>query len=165
MTYLPAVRFSIEPVLAIATGAVLILGSTHNEIRMEPRISIVTLGVRDLQRSISFYQDGLGLPIENDGQGIAFFAFEGTKLALYPRDKLAEDATVDSSGSGFSGITLSHNVRTKEEVDAVLRLAASVGGRIVKPAQEVFWGGYSGYFEDPDGHLWEVAWNPHFDFE
>jgi hypothetical protein len=130
---------------------------------MEARISIVTLGVGDLPRAIAFYRDGLGLPMINDGAGIAFFQLEGVRLALYPRAALAEDATVEDAGpAAFSGITLAHNLGSKGEVDALLAHAASVGGRIVKPAQDVFWGGYSGYFADPDGHLWEVAWNPDF---
>jgi catechol 2,3-dioxygenase-like lactoylglutathione lyase family enzyme len=93
------------------------------------------------------------------------FSLGGIVLALYPREKLAEDATVETAGHGFSGITLAHNTKSKDEVDEVLKTAAGVGGAIVKPAQEVFWGGYSGYFTDPDGHLWEVAWNPFFEFD
>jgi len=131
---------------------------------MEPRLSIVTLGVSDLPRAIAFYRDGLGLPMINDGEGIAFFQLEGVRLALYPRTALAEDAKLPDPGpQSFSGITLAHNLRSREEVDALLAHAAQVGGRIVKPAQDVFWGGYSGYFADPDGHLWEVAWNPYFE--
>lgn len=90
---------------------------------------------------------------------------KGTQLALYPRAALAEDATVPAEGSGFSGITLAHNARSKEAVDALLQVAVDAGARLVKPAQEVFWGGYSGYFADPDGHLWEVAWNPYFEID
>lgn len=88
---------------------------------------------------------------------------EGSWIALYPREKLAEDATVSSDGSGFTGITLAHNVKTKAEVNAVIALAAKAGARIVKKPQQVFWGGYSGYFADPDGYLWEVAYNPFTD--
>lgn len=137
-------------------------GQSNNSEQMEPRISIVTLGVADLERAITFYRDGLGLPMQDNGEDIAFFALKGTWLALYPREALAEDATVDASGSGFSGVTLAHNVRSREAVDVLLETAKAAGARIVKPAQETFWGGYSGYFADPDGHLWEVAWNPHF---
>lgn len=130
---------------------------------MEPRISIITLGVSDLARSVRFYGDGLGLPLrEGSGDVIAFFQTRGTWLALFPRDVLAADATVPSDGSGFPGFTLAHNVRSREEVDAVLREAEAVGARIVKPAADTEWGGYSGYFADPDGFLWEVAWNPQF---
>ena len=129
---------------------------------MEPRISLVTLGVTDLDRSVAFYRDGLKLPLFQEPSGVAFFKTSATWLGLYPREKLAEDAGVPSEGSGFGGITLAHNVRSREEVDTVLREAEAAGATIKKPGQDVFWGGYSGYFADPDGYLWEVAWNPHF---
>ena len=130
---------------------------------MEPRISIVTLGVEDLPRAVEFYHDGLGLPLHDENtESIAFFENRGTWLALYPNDALAEDVGVEASRNGFSGVTLAHNVRTREEVDAVLDEAVAAGARLVKPANDTFWGGYSGYFADLDGHLWEVAWNPHF---
>ncbi len=134
---------------------------------MEPRISIITLGVLDLERSLRFYRDGLGFSTKaNSGDPIAFFATAGTRLALYPLDKLAEDIGADvRPAKGFSGITLAHNVRKKEEVAEVLAWAEKAGGKIVKPAQDVFWGGHSGYFADPDGYYWEVAWAPHFTFE
>lgn len=127
---------------------------------MEPKITLVTLGVEDIEESIRFYRDGLGFPIqerENDSD-VAFFELEGTWLSLYPREKLAEDATVSNDETGFSGVTLAHNVATKDAVESTLEEAQAAGGRIVKPAQDVFWGGYSGYFADPDGHLWEVAY-------
>ena len=131
---------------------------------MEPRISIITLGVTDLARSVEFYRDGLGLPLqdEEDAESIAFFELNGAWLALYPREALADDAGVPTEGSGFSGVTLAHNVRTREEVNAVLDEAVAAGATLVKAAQDVFWGGYSGYFADPEGYLWEVAWNPGF---
>jgi len=132
---------------------------------MEPRVSLITLGVTDFDRSLRFYRDGLRFPVSSASQGdVAFFKTGGVVLAIYPRGKLAEDAMVsDDGGRGaFSGITLAHNVREKSEVAAVLDQAAAAGGRIVKPAQDVFWGGHNGYFADPDGHLWEVAWNPGF---
>jgi catechol 2,3-dioxygenase-like lactoylglutathione lyase family enzyme len=127
---------------------------------MDPNISVVTLGVSDLDASIQFYRDGLGLPLRErePDSDIAFFTLDGTWLALYPRTLLAEDATVPAEGDGFSGVTIAHNVSTKAAVEEVLEAAEAAGGRIVKPAQEVFWGGYSGYFADPDGHLWEVAY-------
>lgn len=130
---------------------------------MKPRISIITLGVSDLARSTSFYRDGLGLPTHGDFPGITFFKLNGTWLALFPRDKLAIDAQVDSRGQGFNGITLAHNVRSKAETESVLKEAEKAGAKITKPAKDTDWGGYSGYFSDPDGYLWEVAWNPHFD--
>jgi uncharacterized protein len=132
---------------------------------MKPKISILTLGVSDLANSLRFYRDGLGFPTHNfkEEEGIVFFKLEGSWLALYPREKLAEDAQVEAKGSGFAGFTLAHNVKTKAEVDRVVELAVSAGARLVKRPQEVFWGGYSGYFADPDGYLWEVAYNPFTD--
>ena len=132
---------------------------------MEPRISLITLGVSDLERSVAFYRDGLGLPQRDGPEGIAFFETRGTWLSLYPRASLAQDATVSNEGSGFRGFTLAHNVGSPDEVDRVLRQAVDAGAALVKPGQKVFWGGYSGYFADPDGFLWEVAWNPHFTVE
>jgi catechol 2,3-dioxygenase-like lactoylglutathione lyase family enzyme len=132
---------------------------------IEPRVSIVTLAVSDLSRAARFYKDGLGWPLSSAGdEHIAFFKLSGLVLALYPRRALAEDATVPAEGEGFRGVTLAHNVREKVQVAEVLRRAEKAGAKIVKPARDVFWGGHSGYFADPDGHLWEVAWNPHFPF-
>lgn len=130
---------------------------------MQPRITLITLGVADLGRSVRFYRDGLGLPTNyQPGDPIAFFDTLGTKFALFPLHELAGDISPETkpSSGGFSGITIAHNVRLKEEVAAVLAEAERAGGKIVKPAQDVFWGGHSGYFTDPDGHCWEVAWNP-----
>ena len=129
---------------------------------MEPRISIITLGVSDLKRSIEFYRDGLNLPKRDGPDSIAFFETSGTWLGLYPREALAGDANTAPDGAGFRGFSLAHNVRSEEEVDQLLRDAVSAGGTLVKPAHKASWGGYSGYFADPDGFLWEVAWNPHF---
>ena len=130
---------------------------------MEPRLSTITLGVEDLQRSIVFYRDGLKLPKREEGsENVAFFATSGTWLALYRREALAEDAQVAPEGSGFRAFTLAHNVPSPEDVDRVLEEAVAAGATLVKPGEPVFWGGYSGYFADPDGFLWEVAWNPHF---
>jgi uncharacterized protein len=129
---------------------------------IEPRLSIVTLGVADLVRARRFYEEGLGWKASSASQGdVVFFQLGGMALALYPREALAGDACVDAKGSGFSGITLAHNVRAKAEVSAFLAVAEAAGGKILKPARDVFWGGHSGYFADPDGHLWEVAWNPY----
>ncbi len=130
---------------------------------MKARISMISLGVKDLQAAIKFYQQGLGLPRKEPySDEIAFFDLNGTWLGLYPWDKLAEDVTVSQEGSGFRGVTLAHNVKSKEEVNAVISRAIGAGATLVKEAQDVFWGGYSGYFSDLDGHLWEIAWNPHF---
>ncbi|MCA9041498.1 MAG: VOC family protein [Planctomycetaceae bacterium] len=128
---------------------------------MEPRLSMIGLGVHDLPRAVTFYKEGLGFPLANaSNENIAFFNLNGIALSLYPWDKLAEDATVSPEGTGFRGVTIAHNVRKKEEVAEVLAKAEAAGATIVKPAQDVFWGGHSGYFADLDGHLWEVAWNP-----
>jgi len=135
---------------------------------MEPRISIITLGVADLDRAVRFYRDGLGFATSyKAGQGIAFFQTVGTRLALYARAALAEDIApgTEPGKPGFGGITLAHNARTKAEVGEVLALAERAGAKIVKPAQDTFWGGYGGYFSDPDGHTWEVAWGPMFTFD
>ena len=129
---------------------------------MKPRISMITLGVRNLPAAVKFYEEGLGFPRMESPPEIAFFTLNGSWLSLYSREALAEDATVSSQGSGFEGFTISHNVSSESEVDAVLMQAREAGATLVKPAQKVFWGGYSGYFKDPDGHLWEVAHNPHF---
>lgn len=130
---------------------------------MEARLNIVTLGVSDLRKAREFYERGLGWKASAASQeGIVFFQLGGIVLTLYPRDSLAEDATVEPAGNSFRGITLAQNVHEKEEVSEILKAAEAAGGKIVKPAQDVFWGGHSGYFADPDGHLWEIAWNPHF---
>ena len=128
---------------------------------MELRLSIITLGVQDLERSLVFYRDGLGFPTtRNSDGGIVFFQPGGVCLALYPLETLAKDVSEDFvvERSNFGGITLAHNVRTKEEVDTILKLAERVGGKIEKQAQDTSWGGYDGYFSYPDGYLWEIAW-------
>lgn len=135
---------------------------------MKPRISIITLGVADLERAITFYRDGLGLPMRErgDGEGIAFFTLDTVWLSLYPLEALAEDAQVPVApiaADAFRGFTIAHNVATKEEVAEVLAQAVEAGATLVKPAQDVFWGGHSGYFRDLDGFLWEVAYNPFAD--
>ena len=140
---------------------------------MEPRISFVTLGVTDLQRSTRFYEEALGLPRIPTPPEVTFFEMGRTWLALYPRDLLAADAGVPAGehphshpslpeSGGFPGFTLAHNVRREEQVAELLAEVAAAGGRIVRPAQRADWGGVSGYFADPDGFLWEVAWNPKF---
>jgi catechol 2,3-dioxygenase-like lactoylglutathione lyase family enzyme len=128
---------------------------------MLPRISIITLGVKDLDRALRFYRDGLGLPTTRKAeQGIIFFQTSGVCLALYPYHELAKDISEQFvvEKTKFTGITLAHNVRSKEEVDDILRQAEQAGAKIEKVAAETEWGGYSGYFSDPDGYLWEIAW-------
>jgi hypothetical protein len=133
---------------------------------MEPRITLVTLGVADLERAIRFYEHGLGLPRrEPQLQGVAFFRMEGAWLSLFPREDLAHDATVASEGSGFRAFSLAHNVPDAADVDRVLAEAVAAGATLVKAAATASWGGRSGYFADPDGFLWEVAWNPHMTFD
>jgi catechol 2,3-dioxygenase-like lactoylglutathione lyase family enzyme len=127
---------------------------------MEQRLSVVTLGVADLERARRFYEDGLGWRRGNTHAEVVFFQVGGAVLALFGRDALAADAGLRAAGSGFGGIALAYNARSREEVDRVLAEAKAAGATILKPAQDAFWGGYSGYFADPDGHPWEIAWNP-----
>jgi catechol 2,3-dioxygenase-like lactoylglutathione lyase family enzyme len=129
---------------------------------MEQRLSVVTLGVADLERARRFYE-GLGWRRGNKHPEVVFFQLNGSVLALYGREALAADAAVSAEGSGFGGVALSYCARDRAEVDAVLAEAQAAGGRVLKPAQDAFWGGYSGYFADPDGHPWEVAWNPEWE--
>jgi uncharacterized protein len=132
---------------------------------MEQRLSIVTLGVSNLDRSREFYERLGWRRSMPKSEGIVFFQAGGMALALYPRDELTKDAKIADAkleSQSFNGMTLAYNTRTREEVDAVLIEAKNAGGKIMKQAEEAFWGGYSGYFADPDGFLWEVAWNPHF---
>lgn len=131
---------------------------------MKARISLVTLTVDDLERSLKFYRDGLGFATkgivgtEFEHGAVVFFDLEGgLKMALWPRASLSHDTGLPNVAQSS---TLGHNVRSREEVDAVMQQAQKAGGVIVKAAQETFWGGYAGYFQDPDGHLWEIAWNP-----
>ncbi len=134
---------------------------------MKPRITVLTLGVDDLEASLRFYRDGLGLATEGIvGQeleygAVAFFDLQpGLRLALWPRASIARDAGLPVQPPSTTDLTISHNVNSKEEVDAVMAEAGRAGAKIVKAAQDTFWGGYAGYFQDPDGHLWEVVWNP-----
>tara|TARA_R110001583_G_scaffold181927_5_gene339441 strand:+ start:52510 stop:52908 length:399 start_codon:yes stop_codon:yes gene_type:complete len=121
---------------------------------------MITLGVRDIAASVEFYEKGLGFPRLESPPSVAFFKLNGTWLGLYGREALAEDAQVPADGSGFSGFALAHNVSSEKEVDGVIARAVKAGATLTKKPQKVFWGGYSGYFKDPDGHLWEVAHNP-----
>ena len=126
---------------------------------MNPHVAVITLGVRDFKRARSFYREGLGWPIQQeDHNWVCFLLGDGSSsLALYPWDELAADATVPADGTGFRGITLAHNVRSQERVEEVLAEAERAGGTVVKRAQRAPWGGYSGYFADTEGYLWEVA--------
>jgi len=129
---------------------------------MEPRISLITLGVADLQRATRFYADCLGLPRIDTPPSITFFELGKTWLALWPRESLAADAGLSPAGSGFRGFALAHNVRSPAEVDALLERVAAFGAKVTKQGHPTDWGGYSGYFTDLDGFLWEVAHNPSF---
>lgn len=133
---------------------------------MASPISIVTLGVEDLERARTFYQDGLGWQLANNPEeGIIFIKLPGTILALYPYDDLAEETGLPSTrGLGFGGVTLAQNFRTKEEVDEMMALAERAGALILTPPSDRQWGGYSGYFADPDGYPWEIAWGPNFEY-
>jgi catechol 2,3-dioxygenase-like lactoylglutathione lyase family enzyme len=134
---------------------------------MKPRITLLTLGVDDLERSLRFYRDGLGLPTQGivgqefEHGAVAFFDLqEALRLALWPRRSISHDTGIALRPPSPTDFTIGHNVGSRDEVDRVMAQAESAGARIVKPAQDTFWGGYAGYFQDPDDHLWEVAWNP-----
>jgi uncharacterized protein len=134
---------------------------------MKPRIKIITLGVHDLERSLTFYRDGMGLPTKGiigqefeDGAVVFFHMNDDLILALYPTASLCKDAKITATQIRLGAVSIGHTVKSKEEVDAVMRQAEQAGAVITDPAHDRFWGGYSGYFHDPDGHLWEIAWNP-----
>lgn len=137
---------------------------------MTPRITVITLGVDDLERSLRFYRDGLGLKTEGivgkefEHGAVAFFDLQaGLRLALWPRASISHDSGLAESKPSATNMSLGHNVSSKAEVDAVMAVAQTAGAAIVKPARETFWGGYAGYFQDPDQHLWEVVWNPQWE--
>jgi len=155
--------------IAICAGAALQnINKQNNSVEhMEPRFTILTLGVDDLERSLHFYRDGLGLPSQGiigqefEHGKVAFFDLKhGMKLALYPRTDLAWDAKIEPGAASPTEFSIGYTVSNKAEVDRIMSLAKKAGAKITKPAQKAFWGGYSGYFQDPDGHLWEIAWNP-----
>lgn len=136
---------------------------------MKPRITIITLGVDDLEKALAFYRDGLGLPTQGiigeefEHGAVAFFDLQpGLKLAFWPRASIAHDTHLAQTDHSPTEVTIGHTVSSREEVDAVMQQAKSAGAQIIQPARETFWGGYAGYFQDPDEHLWEVAWNPQF---
>jgi len=137
---------------------------------MKPRIKVITLGVRDLEKSLVFYRDGMGLATEGiigtefeDGAVVFFELNDDLILALWPKKSLAKDAKIAVSPPSPTEFSIGHNVKSKEEVDAVMKQAAQAGATITDPARDKFWGGYAGYFQDPDGHLWEIAWNPNWE--
>ncbi|HXS36690.1 MAG TPA: VOC family protein [Flavipsychrobacter sp.] len=133
---------------------------------MRAKMTLITLGVSNFEKSLSFYKDGLGWNISKDsGDDVAFIPLGGIILALYPKDLLAKDAQISPEGSGFSGITLAHNTKSEQEVDEVLETAKQLGAKILKNGQKVFWGGYNGYFADLDGYVWEIAYNPFWQFD
>jgi uncharacterized protein len=139
---------------------------------MKPRVTLITLGVDDLEKALRFYRDGLGLPSQGivgrefEHGAVAFFELQrGFRLALWPRDSIAHDTGLPKAPRSATEFTIAHNVNTREEVDAVMAQAKKAGATIVKPAGDTFWGGYTGYFQDPDGHVWEVAWNPQWQID
>jgi catechol 2,3-dioxygenase-like lactoylglutathione lyase family enzyme len=134
---------------------------------MKPRITLITIGVDDLERSLRFYRDGLGLKTEGivgtefEHGAVVFFDLQaGLKLALWPRKNVSHDSALPLGSPSPTEFTIGHNVSSREEVDSVMEQARAAGAAVVKPAHDTFWGGYAGYFQDPDGHLWEIAWNP-----
>ena len=134
---------------------------------MDARITLITLGVEDLERSLSFYRDGLGLASEGivgtefEHGAVAFFPLQqGVTLAIWPRDSIAHDTGLPKAPPSPTELTIGHNVASREAVDDVMAQAVRAGATVIKTAADTFWGGYAGYFQDPDGHLWEVAWNP-----
>jgi len=133
---------------------------------MRQKLNLITLGVNDLERSLNFYEKGLGWKKSSAGnENIAFFSLGGMIISLYGRASLAEDISISEKGTGFSGITLAHNTKSEKEVDDILKEVEKLGATIIKPGEKVFWGGYSGYFKDPDGHIFEVAYNPFWEFD
>lgn len=139
---------------------------------MQPRITVITVGVDDLERSLQFYRDGLGLPTQGilgtefEHGAVAFFDLQASvKLAIWPRKSISHDSGIPASPPNPTEFTLGHNVSSKEEVDTVMEEARKAGAKIVKQACNTFWGGYAGYFEDPDRHLWEIVWNPKFEIK
>jgi hypothetical protein len=144
---------------------------SKGEVAMKPRITVITIGVDNLEKSVAFYRDGLSLPTQGiigtefEHGAVAFFDLQaGVRLAVWPRASIAHDTGMPPGPPSATEFTLGHNVTSKEEVDTVMAQAQKAGARLVKPAQETFWGGYAGYFQDPDGHLWEIVWNPQLEF-
>ncbi len=146
------------------------IGCNRSDAAVKPRISVITLCVNNLERAVAFYRDGLGLPtsgvvgIEFEHGAVAFFQLQpGLRLALWPRASLAYDAGIPLEPVSRTDVVVSHNVSSEVEVDTIMAHAARAGAEIVKPARKTFWGGYAGYIQDPDRHLWEIVWNPHWE--
>jgi catechol 2,3-dioxygenase-like lactoylglutathione lyase family enzyme len=162
-------KFRVNAIL-LSTAALAFCANHEKGMTMEPRISVLTLGVSDLQRSVLFYKEGLGFPTKMTSEGgIVIFATSGTRLSLYSYGRLAEDVGLKASPNEnkkekFPGFAFGHCVRKKEDVESILSQAEKAGGKIVKGAKDTFWGGYSGYFADPDGYLWEVAYSDQWKF-
>jgi uncharacterized protein len=139
---------------------------------MKPRVTVITVGVDDLEKSLRFYRDGLGLPTkgiigrEFEQGAVAFFDLQaGVKLAIWPRKSISHDTGIPASPSSPTEFTLGHNVSSKKEVESVMEQARKAGAIVIKEPHDTFWGGYAGYFQDPDRHLWEIAWNPHLQID
>jgi len=153
--------------IIILLSALLLFFSNKPSKNMEPRFTVLTLGVDNLQQSLAFYRDGLGFSTQGiigkefeHGEVVFFDLRNGMKLALYPRKSLAWDAKLPQAPAAPTEFSIGYNVRNRDEVDVIMETVKKAGAKIVKPAQKTFWGGYSGYFQDPDGHLWEIVWNP-----
>jgi catechol 2,3-dioxygenase-like lactoylglutathione lyase family enzyme len=156
----------------VDTSSAIVLIRCREGKNMKPRVTVITIGVDDLERSLRFYRDGLAFPTEGifgtefEYGAVAFFDLQaGLKLAIWPRKSISRDSGIPAAPPSPTELTLGHNVSSKEEVDAVMEQARNAGAVIVKEAQETFWGGYAGYFEDPDRHLWEIVWNPQMDIQ
>lgn len=158
-------------ILLLATTVTFVAGSAASsqsiqDSSMEQRITLITLGVSDLEESTKFYEENFGWEkAAASNEDITFFQLNGMMLSLYQREKLAEDAGIESNGGGFNGFSLSYNTRSEKEVDEIIERLQNTGVKVVKEPQKVFWGGYSGYIADPDGYLWEIAFNPYMELD
>ncbi len=143
-----------------------VYAQSNGDLKMEQRLTLLTLGVSDLERSTVFYEDSFGWEKDaSSNENITFFQLNGIMLSLFEREELAKDVGVEAKGEGFSGFTLSYNTSSEEEVDEIIENLRNYGVKIIKEPQKVFWGGYSSYVEDPDGYLWEIAFNPYLELD
>jgi uncharacterized protein len=148
--------------LGLVLSTIIVFSQNKNDIKMEQRITFMTLGVKNLETSIDFYENKFGWKrSEMSNENLILYQLNGIHIALYSRDELAKDAMVDSAGEGFKGFTISYNVWSEKEVDGLINVLRAKGVSIIKEPQKVFWGGYSSYIADPDGNLWEIAYNPY----